>query len=145
VNINLVRFHETDTCTLGVLTIGTVSCVTLEDPYQRDKVPGNTRIPAGSYSLDFRKVSPMASSYRERYGDDHEGMIWLQHVPGFRYVYIHVGNTVRDTQGCILVGKSLDIDKETIYDSRKAYKQIYPYIQQAIRDHDGKLVIQDHF
>lgn len=62
-----------------------------------------SRIPAGSYRA-FRILSP------------HRGyeVFQLEGVPGRSNIQIHRGNTVKDTEGCILLGKHEgEIDGET--------------------------------
>ena len=47
-------------------------------------------------------------------------------MPGFRYVYIHIGNEPRDTDGCILVASSLNRKSpDFISTSRGAFKDLY--------------------
>jgi hypothetical protein len=83
--------------TFGELSIdGKFECYTLEDTVREsgEKIPGRTAIPAGKYTVvvnwsnRFQKYLPL-----------------LLDVPGFTGVRIHSGNTEKDTEGCILVGK----------------------------------------
>jgi hypothetical protein len=62
----------------------------------------------------------------------HKGMLWLRDVPGFEWVYIHIGNTDDDTEGCILVGETIDYESGFMGRSVKAYRYIYPLIATAI-------------
>ena len=51
-NLTLKRFEETNAATLGKLHIDDeFQCYTLEDGHRDIKVAGETRIPAGKYSL----------------------------------------------------------------------------------------------
>jgi hypothetical protein len=135
--LTLKRLRDDRKNTVGELYIdGVLRCYTLEDPAQDEKIPGKTRIPAGRYRLDLRRGSPMAGRYKEKYGTD--GMVWLQDVPGFDWVYIHIGNTEADTDGCILVGRSIvrevsaDGEKQFISWSRDAFFMVVPPIISAI-------------
>ena len=77
---------------------------TCEDEHRTKKVMGETRIPAGRYEIKLRREGGMLKRYKQRFGDWHEGMLHLQDVPGFKWIYIHVGNDDDDTAGCILLG-----------------------------------------
>lgn len=62
---------------------------------KKKKVYGQTAIPSGSYecvytySNRFKKMLPL-----------------LKDVPGFDGIRIHSGNSAKDTEGCILIGKN---------------------------------------
>jgi hypothetical protein len=75
----------------------------------------------------------MNEKYKARY-PFHQGMLHLQDVPNFEWVYIHTGNTDDDTEGCILVGFGTDVDggEITVSRSREAYEKLYNYILLAI-------------
>ena len=138
--LRLQRFSQTDRDTLGLLSIdGAFACFTLEDEHRSEKVLGETRIPAGTYSLDLRQAGSLNQRYLARFGPEHQGMIWLRHVPGFRFIYIHTGNRDAHTDGCILVGDQavnniLEPGSNNLLQSRPAYQRVYPVIAGAIRD-----------
>jgi hypothetical protein len=74
-----------------------------------------------------------------KFGPDfHKGMLWLQDVPDFEDVYMHIGNYPRDTEGCILVGTSAGSDE--INSSTAFYTQFYPPIAAAILAGDDVVV-----
>ena len=124
--IRMKRVFANDDATLGVMSFNGFQCVTLEDEYREVKVAGETRIPAGRYEIDLRTESPMADRYRLNFGSWHKGMLWLQDVPGFNYVYIHVGNDDEDTSGCVLVGRTMDTEYKafSIGYSRTTYEEL---------------------
>lgn len=114
----LERIQKEATYTIGKLYIdGIYFCDTLEDPdrgldnemdlseIENLKVFGNTAIPTGTYSIDLNKESP---KFKNRtWAQCCDGKLpRLNNVKGFKGVLIHVGNSPKDTLGCILVGKS---------------------------------------
>lgn len=123
--------------TLGLFMIDcSYYCYTIEDEYQNKKVYGETRIPEGKYELALRKVGGFHQRYLKKFGAGwHKGMLWVQDVPGFEYILIHIGNRDDDTAGCILVGNTANnnqIDEGFIGDSTNAYKTIYPIIRDEL-------------
>ena len=85
---------------------GKFVCFGLEDEYREDKVLGETRIPNGQYTVGVRTEGGFHTRYSKdrRFKDIHKGMLQVMNVPGFEYILIHVGNTDKDTAGCLLVG-----------------------------------------
>lgn len=140
-HIILKRVISNDQCTIGRMTVFGTEVWTLEDPQQEHKVYGETRIPAGKYKLQLRNEGGMTQRYAYAFPNMHRGMIELKNVPMFEWVYIHIGNTAKDTEGCILVG--LARDENRIISSRAAYERIYPMIVDAIENGGCDLVIYD--
>lgn len=111
----------------------TFLCFTLEDQFrQGPKVHGETRIPAGRYGVKLRTEGRLHSLYATRYGPDwHKGMLWLQDVPGFQWILVHVGNTGADTEGCLIVGDQPTepvTQRGRLERSTASYERIYPPI-----------------
>ena len=114
--LTLKRTKKRKNYTMGILSIdGIPFCDTLE-PTWRDiaphgkgiKIPGKTAIPEGRYPLYITR-SP-------KFGQ------WLplvNHVPGFEGIRIHAGNTVEDTEGCILVGHASPKYRGRLFDSQQ--------------------------
>jgi hypothetical protein len=55
-------------------------------------------------------------------------MLHVQDVPGFEYILIHIGNTDKDTAGCLLVGEQAVTTKGDmrVNMSKIAYERLYP-------------------
>jgi hypothetical protein len=141
-NVSLNRIFQTDKSTIGTLIAGDKQVYTLEDVGRNVKIPGETRIPAGMYAIKLRKEGGFHNRYSSIFGAWHKGMLWLQGVPNFEFILIHMGNTNVDTQGCILVGMSYGRDR--IGNSRDAYRLIYPEIADAILEgHEVTIDITD--
>jgi len=124
--------------TLGILfdiTDGIAfQCYTLEDQHQDIKVRGETRIPAGRYQIKLRTEGGMYRRYRKRF-PWHQGMLWLQDVPGFEWIYLHVGNKDDDTLGCLLVGDgqiSNVVEMGQVTNSVAAYRRLYERVLNAL-------------
>jgi len=135
--LKLLRISSGTEATLGNLfEVGAdghthwFQCYTLEDQNNEPKIPGETRIPPGRYEIKFRNEGGMIQRYKKRF-PWHEGMLWLQDVPEFQFIYIHVGNKDDDTDGCILVGDgqvSNVIERGQVTNSVVAYKRLYEKI-----------------
>lgn len=147
--ITLERLTSSKDATLGRLWVdGKSTCWALEDQTQGGlKVPGETRIPAGTYEIKLRQEGGMIGAYQARYGDWHSGMIWLQNVPGFKWIYIHTGNTDDHTEGCILIGNGCIAPASgdpTIQSSRDAYEPFARAVHDAIaRGENVVITIKD--
>ena len=98
-------------------------CDTLE-PTWRDyehgayKVKGRSAIPEGRYAVVI--------SYSPRFK---QWLPILLGVPKFEGIRIHAGNTAKDTEGCILVGKNREVGK--VLDSRKWLYELKQRIVEA--------------
>lgn len=120
-------------------------CFTCEDEKREVKVKGETRIPAGRYEIKLRAEGGMHPKYASKFPGLHRGMLHLQSVPGFEYVYIHIGNTDDHTEGCILVGRSADSAAMAIGASSPAYQDLYREIIAAMDDGSRVFIdIQDY-
>lgn len=117
--IKVIRTVSTPQCCLGKLYIeDQFQCYTLEDRLRQTKLPGETAIPAGTYSLVLDKSV--------RFG---RVMPHVLAVPGFEGVRIHSGNTDKDTQGCILVGQSQSAGR--VEGSRLAFNALFQKLEQC--------------
>ena len=112
-NLTLQRTSESaDGPTFGTITNDADGSVfvpaTLELPWRQNQ-HNVSRIPAGVYPA-FRFMSP------------HIGyeLFQLANVPDRVGIDIHIGNTMKDTAGCILVGEALEGD--AITESREAFR-----------------------
>ena len=75
-------------------------------------------------------ILPVAAKY-----PFHRGMLHLQDVPGFEWIYIHPGNNDDHTSGCILVGYNAARTKgneNAISRSIDAYSDLYKMIVAAM-------------
>lgn len=125
--------------TLGSLLIDDIfECFTLEDEYRTVKVWGETRIPAGTYEIKFRREGKFHERYAQRFPQFHNGMLEVTNVPGFQYILIHTGNTDDDTAGCLLVGEKIHDWK--LVDSTKAYIRLYKQVAAALLSQEPVMI-----
>ena len=122
--IDVVRNLCSDICTIGDLFIdGLFTCYTLEDvvrPSSEPKVFGETAIPYGTY--------PLVVTFSPHFQRD---LPLLVDVPGFSGVRIHPGNTVADTEGCLLLG--LGKTSNSVTQSVAAFNVVFPQIRDALQ------------
>ena len=131
--IEVIREASNKDCTFGKLYInGKFYCNTLEDVQREVKIKGETAIPKGTYVVTLRNAGGKNEKYKEKFGSAHFGMLYLNNIPNYEYVLIHIGNTKKDSEGCILVGLGKDVKSNSITQSTDAYKLIYPIIAKAL-------------
>jgi len=97
--ITLMRVSYMVDCVFGTLIdsiTGMPICNTLERP-MRNNESGESCIPAGVYVCSFYS------------GDKHKNVYMVNDVPGREAILIHIGNTVKDTTGCILPGQEFGV------------------------------------
>lgn len=130
------RWNKKDYC-IGKLYIdGKYFCDTLEDvdrglddlmpleDIKKMKVKGETAIPTGiyqvllTYSPKYKKIMPL-----------------INNVKGYSGIRIHSGNTAKDTEGCLLVGKNKEVGK--VLESRNTFNALFKRLQQT----NGKIII----
>lgn len=144
----LERCYAKDTYTIGKLYFIDEDtnhkipiCDTLEDTDRRLtdnmdeeqiktlKVYANTAIPSGTYQISLNVVSPKYSK-RQYYKLVCDGKVpRLLGVKGFNGVLIHIGNTNKDTEGCILVGYNKK--KGMVINSKSAWEKLYKILKSA--------------
>ena len=147
--LQVVRFSSSVESTSGALYVleeegRKFLCYTLEDEHRDIKLRGETRIPAGTYKIEYRTEGGFHAKYSKRFQDIHKGMLHIIDVPNFDYILIHCGNTDKHTAGCLLVGdtqhNNMVHEKGFVGQSTLAYKRIYPIIAKAL-DKDEEVYI----
>ena len=129
--LELVRIAFRDTYTIGKLYIdGVWFCDTIEDTDRglddsmsvdeilKKKIKGETAIPTGVYKIEI--------TYSPKYK---RMMPLLIGVKGYSGIRIHSGNTSKDTEGCLLVGRNTKVGMVT--DSRNTYQRLFARLQNV--------------
>ena len=99
--VKIKRIAFKDIYTIGRITVdGLFISDSIEDKVRvlnsiKDKVYGETAIPAGTYKADIY--------FSKKFGYK---VVRLFDVPYFEGIYIHKGNTEKDSHGCVIVGKN---------------------------------------
>lgn len=127
--IELVRIAFKDTYTIGKLYVDdTYFCDVLEDKDRgldssmteseilEKKVKGQTAIPTGHYVINI--------TYSPKYK---RMMPLLLDVKGYSGIRIHSGNTSKDTEGCLLVGKNKKVGM--VLESRDTYQRLFKMME----------------
>lgn len=139
--LRLKRIARRDTYTIGRLYVdGEYFCDTCEDVdrgLRQDmaqsviraiKRKGVTAIPTGRYRVTMDVQSPKFRT-KAMYQFCNGYLPRLINVPGFDGVLIHVGNTAKDTEGCLLVGKNTKVGK--VLESRTTFVKLYEKLRKA--------------
>ena len=127
--IELVRIAFNSTYTIGKLYVdGKYFCDVLEDVDRgldssmteseilEKKVKGQTAIPTGHYVINI--------TYSPKYK---RMMPLLLDVKGFSGIRIHSGNTAKDTEGCLIVGKNKKVGM--VLESRDTYQRLFKMME----------------
>ena len=135
----LKRIARRETYTIGRLYVdGVYVCDTLEDKdrglkqsdayaaNKRKKVQGQTAIPTGRYQVTLGVKSPKYS-LKNAYDWCGGYLPRVLNVPCFDGILIHAGNTAKDTEGCILVGRNTQVGK--VLESMVTLKRLYGFLK----------------
>lgn len=139
--IKVKRKWKKEAYTIGKMYInGAYVCDTLEDKDRGltsnmsvaqicgVKVHGETAIPTGRYLVDMKTVSPRFGG-RAQYQFCKGRLPRLCNTPGYQGVLIHIGNTAKDTDGCILVGDNKAVGQ--VLNSTATFKKVYAKLKAA--------------
>ena len=101
------------------------------DVLKRKKLAHITAIPTGRYQITMNIISPRLSksNFYKQYGGGKVPR--LLNVPAFEGILIHCGNTAKDTDGCILIGKNTKVGM--VLDSKITYSNFYPILEAAYK------------
>lgn len=135
--LTLIRIANRPTYCIGKLYIdGEYFCDTIEDVDRglddkmtveeilKKKVKGETAIPTGIY--------PIYLTYSPKYKKQ---MPLVDNVKGYSGIRIHSGNTSKDTEGCLIVGKNKEVGK--VLESRVTYNALYKQLVKT----NSKIII----
>ena len=107
----LERERFTQESIIGSLYLnGSFVCKTLELPYLANST-NISSVPCGLYDLTVR-----GGEKSRKFPYVH---LQVMEVPDRSYILFHIGNTAKDTQGCILTGMSSKND--IVFESKKAH------------------------
>lgn len=139
--VKIRRIAKKETYTIGKMYVdGEYVCDTLEDKDRGltsnmsvaqicgVKIKGETAIPTGKYLVDMKTVSPRFES-RAQYQFCKGRLPRLCNTPGYQGVLIHIGNTAKDTEGCILVGENKAVGQ--VLNSTATFRKLYPILKTA--------------
>lgn len=142
--LKLKRIARKATYTIGRLYVdGQRFCDTLEDTdrglsqslplcfNKSKKKQGITAIPVGRYRVTL-DIQSQRFSKKKQYAFCDGYLPRLVNVPAFEGVLIHIGNTSKDTEGCILVGENKEVGK--VLNSTDTFKRLYPVLKSAKDD-----------
>lgn len=135
--LSVLRYLDDGQTTLGLLFLDNrFFAYTLEDTHRDTKVAGSTRVPSGTYPLELNKnLTDLTKTYRNRFPwfDYH---VELMNIPNFSRVYIHIGNTHKDTEGCILIADGVNAadPQKMVSHSRLAFERFYKTIHPLLSE-----------
>ena len=144
----IIRVAQGKESTLSQLYINNIfQCYLLEDKIREVKIALQTAIPKGVFRLKLNTHGAKNVNYKKAFGKLHQGMIEISGLPNFSFVYIHTGNTIKETAGCPLCGFGFQFvdGNYQVSQSVAAYKMIYPKLVALAREPNNKIVIENNF
>ena len=144
----IIRVAQGKESTLSQLYInGIFQCYLLEDKIREVKIRSQTAIPSGDFSLKLNTYGGKNVDYKKAFGKLHQGMIEISGLPNFSFVYIHTGNTIKETAGCPLCGFGFQFSDGDfqVTQSVAAYKMIYPKMVALAKVEDNQITIENNF
>ena len=126
---------------IGILKDGSKFLAYTLELEWRDNQRRKSCIPKGTYEIAYRDFGGYYNRYNERFDNHKKGVLELQNVKDRSAILIHIGNRPSHTLGCILVGSEADTNKSIIYDSKKAYIDVYAQAKKVL-DAGKKLFIK---
>jgi hypothetical protein len=144
----IIRVAQGKESTLSQLYINDIfQCYLLEDKIREVKIFSETAIPSGVFSLKLNTHGAKNVNYKKVFGKLHEGMIEISGLPNFNFVYIHTGNTIKETAGCPLCGFGFQfVDGNfQVTQSVAAYKMIYPKLVALVKAETNTMIIENNF
>lgn len=143
--ISLKRIYTNNQYTIGHIYVdGTYVCDSIEDAdrglkdsmtldeIRSKKIKDKTAIPQGNYKVTMNVISPRFS--KKKYYKDFCGgrLPRITSVKGFDGVLIHIGNTDKDSSGCLIVGYNKE--KGKVLNSKQAFEKLYRMLDSANRN-----------
>lgn len=95
------------------------------------KINGKTAIPTGTYevTLGIRSAKFSSPKYKKQYEFCNSYLPRLINVKGYSGVLIHIGNSAKDTDGCLLVGQNKV--KGQVINSTATFKKLYKILNDT--------------
>jgi hypothetical protein len=145
--LSLFRLQDSNAQTFGLLYLdGVRRWFTCEDEWRQNYIPGQTRIPAGTYAIGVLTSGSFHSNYAKRF-QFHKGMLQILGIPGASDpLLIHVGKRGTDTNGGILVGTGAGVEANGagyLIDSVGGYAALYKAVIDAALDGDLNIQVAD--
>lgn len=147
--IEIINRYQGESCVIGKFKCYDENgdlmyeCFALQEDKAGYESGKDLRVPEGTYKLKRHPGSRFQKTLREITSNNTDELlnVYNDKVPHERHILIHWGNTDKDTQGCILLGKTKASD-ESIGGSRAACKEFYN-LMRGVNLEMVELVIKD--
>ena len=130
IKAKLTRVISTKQGTKGTFQLNGLAPLlfSMENPW-RDNVKVESCIPCGVYQCELVNSPRFGPSYM------------VKDVPGRSHILFHAGNSPDDTDGCILLGKSADMDVPAMWVGNS--KPAMQHFRDTLQGEPFELTIED--